>query len=107
MNGVADEILKLRFSAGPLQSLYLNQDRVNERFISHLGSISSFTQSAGKAKGGGVDLKIVKADAQVSDGNQIMYSIADPVARALLLREALQAEGVVHTSESATVGQYV
>jgi hypothetical protein len=107
MNGVADELLKLRFSAGPLQSLYLNEDRVNERFIGHLGAITAWTRSAEKGGGGGVDLKVVKADVKGSAGNQVTYGLNDPIVRALLLREALQGEGVVRPPQSAAVGQYV
>jgi hypothetical protein len=107
MAKVADEIVKLRFSPGPLQSLYLNHDRINERFVSHLGAITAWTQSADKEGGAGLDLKIVKADARAKRGNQITYGVDDPVVRALLLRQALQAAGVVHSPESATVGQYV
>jgi hypothetical protein len=107
MNGMADELLKLRFSAGPLQSLYLNEDRVNERFISHLGAITAWTRSAEKGGSGGIDLKLVKGEVKGGLGNQITYGVDNPLARALLLREALQTAGVVRMPQSATVGQYV
>jgi len=107
MDGVADEILKLRFTCGPIQSLYLNEDRVSERFTSHLGAITTWTRTAEREGGGSVDLKLVKGDVREHATNAITYTIADPLVRALLVREALQASGVVHSSESATVGQYV
>ncbi len=107
MNGMADELLKLRFSPGPLQSLYLNEDRVNERFISHLGAITAWTRSAEKGAGGGVNLSLVKGEVKGGLGNQVTYGVDDPTTRALLLREALRTAGVVRIPQSATVGQYV
>jgi hypothetical protein len=38
VESVADELLKLRFAPGPIQSFYLNEDRVNERFTSLWGA---------------------------------------------------------------------
>jgi hypothetical protein len=49
MDSFADDLVNLRFMPGPLQSLYLNQDRVNERFNSHLGAITTWTRSVDDA----------------------------------------------------------
>src|SRR5713101_3153529 len=97
MASVADEILKLRFTPGPLQTLYLNEERANERFISHLGAITGWTHSAGKEGGGGADLQIVKADARANTSNAITYGIENPLVRALVLREALHTSGNIRS----------
>jgi hypothetical protein len=108
VKSVADELLKLRFAAGPIQSFYLNEDRVNERFTSHLGAITSWTRTAGKEAGGGIDLKVVKAEVKGSGGSDVTYGIDDPLARALLLRHGLERAGVIRKPEAATVvGEYV
>jgi hypothetical protein len=107
MNGLADELLKLRFVPRPLQSLYLNHDRVSERFTSHLGAIAAWTRRADSEGGVGVDIKVVKADARASGGNEVSYDLRDVTVRALLLQDALQATGAIHSPEEATVGQYV
>jgi len=44
MPSLADELLKLRFALA-LQSLYLNRDRVDKRFIGHLRAIQPRTTS--------------------------------------------------------------
>lgn len=107
MNGLADELLKLRFVPRPLESLYLNTDRVTERFTSHLGAISEWTRRSEGEGGVGLDIKVVKADVRRGGGNEISYDLHDATVRALLLRDALQAAGVIHSPETATVGQYV
>jgi hypothetical protein len=107
MTSVADELLKLRFAPRSLQSLYLNVDRVNERFIGHSGAITDWTRTAGKEGGGGFDLKVVKGDAKATFENQITYGIDNPIVRSLLLRDSLQAAGVIHDAKDAGVGEYV
>lgn len=107
MSGLAEELLKLRFVPGPLQSLYLNRDRVAERFTSHLGAISEWTRRSEGEGGIGVDIKVVKADVRMGGGNEVSYDLHDFTVRALLLRGALQAAGVIRSPEEASVGQYV
>lgn len=107
MNGLAEELLRLRFVPRPLQSLYLNVDRVTERFTSHLGAISEWTRRSEAEGGVGVDLKVVKADVRAGGGNELSYDLHDITVRALLLRDALQAAGAIRSPEQATVGQYV
>lgn len=107
MSGLADDLLKLRFVPRWLQSLYLNADRVNERFTSHLGAIEAWTRRAEQEGGGGVDLKVVKADVRGGRGDELSYDLQDITVRALLLRDALQAANVIRSPEKATVGQYV
>lgn len=107
MVDLANELLKLRFMAGPVESLYLNVDRVNERFVSHVGAISEWIRTAETEGGGGVDLKVVSAEATKSAGNQITYDVSQPFVRSLLLRESLTAQGWVTAAAAATEGQYV
>jgi hypothetical protein len=107
MPGVTDDILNLRFASGPIESMYLNIDRVNERFTSHLGAISRWSQSAGTETGGALDVKVVKADRRASGSNELIYDLHDPLARALVLRTALQGSGDITSPDHASVGQYV
>jgi hypothetical protein len=107
MNGLADDLLKLRFVPRPLQSLYLNKDRVAERFTSHLGAIDAWTRRADREGGGGVDLKVVRADVRGGRGDELSYDLQDITVRALLLRDALQDANVIRSPDTATVGQYV
>jgi len=63
MSQISDDIRQLRFQPGPIQSLYLNADRVNERFVSHLGAVNRWTRSAQRGGGAGIGLTIVNANA--------------------------------------------
>jgi hypothetical protein len=105
--GIIEDLLRLRFAAIPLQSMYLNADRVNERFIGHLGAITEWTRRAERGKGGEVDLKLIRGKADKRDADNITYSLDSPVAQALVLREALQGQGDLRSQDAATVGQYV
>jgi hypothetical protein len=107
MDSFADDLVNLRFMPGPLQSLYLNQDRVNERFNSHLGAITTWTRSVDREKSGGGDLKVVHGGVARTSSQEVAYGVESPVVRALLLREALEAQRVVRSPDSAMVGQYV
>jgi hypothetical protein len=107
MADLGQDLLNLRFVPGPLQSLYLNNDRVAERFTSHLGAIIGWTRQAKVGGGGGVDLKVVKGDIKGERGNELSYDLSDITVRALLLRDALQDANVIRSPEQATVGQYV
>jgi hypothetical protein len=107
MDNIAEEILGLRFSSGPIQSLYLNEDRVNENFTIQLGAVATLVRSAGQQGMGTLNFKIVEVGKQKTAGNEIHYDLHDPLARALTLRTALQSEGLIQTPDDAAVGQYV
>lgn len=107
MAGLAEELLNLRFVPRPLESLYLNDDRVTERFVGHLGSIGEWTRRAERDGSFGVDLKVINATGGLSRGNELSYDLHDITVRAILLREALQAANVIRSPEEATEGQYI
>lgn len=107
MAGLAEELLNLRFVPRPLESVYLNDGRVAERFVGHLGSIGEWTRRAQHEGGVGVDLKVINAHGTMGGGNELSYDLHDITVRAILLREALQAANVIHSPEEATAGQYV
>jgi hypothetical protein len=107
MDNVAEEILGLRFSSGPIQSLYLNEDRVNENFTIQLGAVAALVRSAGNQGAGTLNFKIVEVSKQKAAGNEIHYDLHDPLARALTLRTALQSENLIQAPDNAAVGQYV
>jgi hypothetical protein len=107
MEDVAEEILGLRFSSGPIQSLYLNEDRVNENFTIQLGAVATLVRGAGRQGGGTLNLKVVELNKQKTASNEIQYDLHDPLARALVLRTALRSENALHTPGDAAIGQYV
>jgi hypothetical protein len=107
MNSITDDLLSLRFASGPVESMYLNEDRIEERFISHLGAITSWTRSARNEAGAGVNLEIVGGDKRKAKSDELTYDLHAALARALVLRTALQAENVIRPSGEAGVGQYV
>ena len=44
---VAELLSRLRFVGGPVETLYLNQARAHDNFISNIGEVESFTRTAG------------------------------------------------------------
>src|SRR5262249_54360201 len=57
--------------------------------------------------GAGVNLKLVSGDKRKTSGDELTYDLHAALARALVLRTALQAENVIRPSREAGVGQYV
>jgi hypothetical protein len=106
MDDVAEEILAFTLSSGPIQSLYLNEDRVNENFTTQLGAVAILVGSAGKQGVGTLNFKIVEVSKQKKAGNEIQCDLRDPLARALAPRTALQSENLTKTPNNAAVGQY-
>lgn len=96
---LGDEILMLRIAARPSQTLYLNNERVDEQFISQLDSISEWIRQTGADAQGEVS---------VSGAEGGVGTLGDkPLARALVIRETLQSLGAIRSPEEAAAGQYV
>jgi hypothetical protein len=102
---VADQLGRLRFVSGPVETLYLNETRTREDFIGQLGAIESFTRSA--IKEGRIELPFLRVGGGVGAEAGVTWSLTDPIAQALVLRAALEsADSLVDVREAAP-GRYV
>ncbi|WP_043687408.1 hypothetical protein [Streptomyces xylophagus] len=95
---LTDVLARLRFTAGPVETLYLNELRVGERFVSHLGVIESYTRTAHRQVGGELGVGVVKLSGARSTEDGITYTLREPIAQALVLRESLAQDGSLHRS---------
>jgi hypothetical protein len=97
---LGDEILRLPVAAEPSQTIYLNNERVDEQFIAQLESISEWINQTGANAQGEVSVSGV-------EGN--VGTLGDkPLARALVVRETLQSLGAIRSpNDAAARGQYV
>jgi hypothetical protein len=50
---------------------------------------------------------VLKAEAGATSDNQITYSILDPIARSLLLRNSLMGAGIVRDAQGAAADEFV
>jgi hypothetical protein len=105
VESVADLLARLRFVSQAVETIYLNKDRTHDDFVGQLGAIESFTRRANKE--GKVELPILKAGAGIGTEAEVTYSLTDPMAQALVLRAALESEGVLFDVEKAEPGRYV
>lgn len=102
---VAEILGQLRFAGGPVETLYLNETRVREGFLGQLGAITSFTRTARKE--GNIEAPVIRFGAGVAAEADVTWSLAEPIAQALVLRAALEARGALHGLKEAEPGQYV
>ncbi len=101
-----DELLaNLRFVGGPVETIYLNQTRIREGFITHLGAIESFTRTAIKEVS--AETPVVKIGAGVSSESDVTWSLSDPIAQVLVLHAALESRGLLYSIDNAAPGRYV
>jgi hypothetical protein len=108
MSDRADEVLDLVVTElQPLQSLYLNQQRVDEHFTTQIGAIASLGVAVDREVSGTVDLKFFSIGKQKTVGEQVSYDMTNPLARVLVLRAALDLKGRIHRPEDAQINQYV
>ncbi len=80
----------MRFSVGPIETTYLNEDRVRERFVSHHREIKDFTLGARRTAAGEIRLFGAKAGASRDETKGVTYGLEDPLTQALALRHALE-----------------
>jgi hypothetical protein len=108
MSDRADEVFNLVVTELlPLQSLYMNQHRVDEHFTTQIGAIASLAVDVDREISGTVDLKFISIGKQRTVGNQVSYDMTNPLARVLVLRAALDVKGRIHRAEDAQINQYV
>lgn len=104
---VAQLLKKLNFVSGPVESLYLNETRTNENFIGQLGAIESFTREAEKeanVKGG---IPLITIGGGLASNAGVTWNLTDPITKVLVLRAALEREGLLRDPRHAEPGQYV
>lgn len=104
---VAELLKRLSFVSGPVESLYLNEIRAHENFIGQLGAIESFTREAVKgadAKGG---IPFITLGGQLASNSGVTWNLADPITQVLILRAALEKEGLLHDLDHAEPGRYI
>src|SRR5829696_4285178 len=87
----ADEIVSwLTFPRHTYPNLYLNKERIHDRFTGYAGAISDFRRTMERATGGDatVDAVFVKAGfkGEASSGVDVAWDMGDPLAQSLVLR---------------------
>jgi hypothetical protein len=102
---VAELLGRLRFVSQPVETIYLNKNRTHDDFVGQLGAIESFTREA--TKEGKVELPIVKAGAGIGAEAGVTWTMTDPTAQALVLRAALESQGLLFDVDKAEPGRYV
>lgn len=115
MRPVRDELEQLQFSAQTPQVLYLNCDRVDTLFVARLGAIKEFENQVGLEAEGKLGVKLRFPGAEVgggvagggSRGSSVTYTLAKPIAQALVLETQLANEGTIAPVETAQRGDYV
>jgi hypothetical protein len=102
---VAELLSRLRFVGRPVETLYLNETRVRENFIGQLGAIESFTRAA--TKDGRIDAPVIKIGAGIGSEAGVTWTLSDPVTQALVLRAALESQGLLYGLDGAQPGRYI
>jgi hypothetical protein len=102
---VADLLSRITFTGRPVETIYLNKDRVREHFIGQVGAIESFTKTASRT--GSIEAPVVKVGGGISSDRSVTWSLTDPVTQALVLRAALGERGLLKRINEAEVGSYI
>lgn len=100
-------LANLKFDPGPVETLYLDEARVNENFIGQLGAIASYTNLATKEIGGGVEAPVVKIDASGSSQSSVTWNLNHPIIQALVLRKLAVPEVAPRDFHDAKPGRYL
>ena len=95
---VADLLGRLRFVSAPVETIYLNRDRTHDDFVGQLGAIDSFTRGA--TREGKLEVPLLKAGAGIGAEAGVTWTMADPTAQALVLRAALESQGLLYPLQS-------
>ena len=104
---MAEQLAGLRFTSGPVETLYLNKNRVKDDFLGQIGAIESFTRTATKEGKVDVSIPLVALGGAAGAGAGVTWALTDPTAQALVLREALQSRGQLHDMSAVSPGAYV
>jgi lactam utilization protein B len=102
---LAKLLSSFRFSSGPMETLSLNEARVQENFISQLGAVESLTRVA--TEGGSLETPFVKLGGSLSSEAGATWVLNDPITQALVLHAALESQGSLHGPDDARPGRYV
>src|ERR1051325_2415151 len=90
---VADQLGRLQFVSGPVETLYLNEARTRDDFVGQIGAIESFTRTTTKSGKVELPLPFVAIGGDVGAQAGVTWSLEDPTAQALVLRAALDSAG--------------
>lgn len=104
-HSIAELLSRLRFVGRPVETLYLNEPRVRENFIGQLGAIESFTRAV--TKEGNVEAPVIKIGAGMSSEAGATWTLSDPITQVLVLRAALESEGLLYGIDGAEPGRYI
>jgi hypothetical protein len=109
---VSDTVRWLSFPRQAYPNLYLNEQRIGQRFRGYLGSISEFNESVERSSGANASAAALFLQAGIQRGRggatEIAYDLADPLAQVLVLRAYLATVGELHTdARSAPVTDFV
>lgn len=107
MSDIPDVLNSVTFTADPIDTLFLNEQRVGEQFTLHLGAIKSFVRSYSSGKRGGTDIRIFRGELSAEQSSQVTWSLEAPIAQALVLRAALTERNVIQDPAQARKGEYV
>lgn len=97
----------LTFVGGPVETIYLNDKRAEEAFITQVGAIESFTRTAAKELSGGGGPPFVTISGKKSTGAVVEYSTDNPLTRVLVLRTALESKRLVYDIDHNAPGRYI
>jgi hypothetical protein len=109
----ADEIVSLlTFPRHTYPNLYLNKERIHDRFTGYAGAISDFRRTMARATGGDatVDAVFVKAGfkGEASSSVDVAWDMGDPLAQSLVLRAYVAAnDELADDVRAAQVNQFV
>jgi hypothetical protein len=95
----------LTFVGGPVETIYLNDKRAEEAFITQVGAIESFTRTAAKEASG--KIPVAEIGGVISSGAGVKYSTGNPLTQVLVLRAALESKGLLHDIDNAAPGRYI
>jgi hypothetical protein len=104
---ISEVLSRLRFEAGPVETLYLDEIRVHEDFIGQIGAIEAFTRLATKEGSGGLETPVLKIDAGGSSEADVTWNLSHPIVQVLVLRAVLQSQDSLHGLDDAEPGYYI
>jgi hypothetical protein len=90
-----------------METLSLNEARVQENYICQLGAVESFTRVATKGGSGSLATPLVGIGGAISSEAGATWALSNPITQALVLREALKSQGSLHGLDDAKPGRYI
>jgi hypothetical protein len=104
---VSEVLSRLRFEAGPVETLYLDETRVHEDFIGQVGAIGALTRLATKELSGGLEAPVLKIDASGSSEASVTWNLSHPIVQVLVLRAVLKSKDLLHSLDDIGTGCYI